>query len=49
MSAKILTLHLMLAPTTDPGDLITDLNASVLCALEEDKKSILAWKWEENG
>ena len=49
MSVKILTLDIMLAPTTDPADVICDINASILCALEEDKKSITSWKWSENG
>jgi hypothetical protein len=47
MTARILTLDILLAEGTDSADVISDINASILCALEEDKKTITSWKWSE--
>jgi len=47
MTARVLTLHILLAEDTDPADVILELNANSLCILEEDKKLITSWKWSE--
>lgn len=41
-----LTLVLKLADGVDPEDLATDINAELLCRLEEDEKLIKGWEWK---
>ena len=43
MSKAILVLDL--ADNADAEDIATDLNAEVLCRLEEDDKKITGWEW----
>lgn len=42
---RILPLVIYLKEDTNPEDVITDVNAAILCSLEEDKKTITGWKW----
>jgi hypothetical protein len=39
------TLKLQIPLGVDPEDVITDINAAILCKLEEDDKKITNWEW----
>lgn len=41
-----LTLTIDVSPGTDPEDVITDINAAVLCRMEEDTRQIVGWHWD---
>lgn len=41
-----LTLTIDVSPGVDPEDVITDINAAVLCRMEEDTQQITGWYWD---
>jgi len=41
-----LVLSIDLAPGIDPDDVVTALNADVLCRLEDDDHAIIGWEWK---
>lgn len=43
------TLTIDVSPGVDPDDVITDINAAVLCGLEEDKQMITGWCWSRQS
>jgi hypothetical protein len=45
--SKWITLRVELNTAT-ADDVVEDINAAILCKLEEDKK-ILSWEWSELG
>jgi hypothetical protein len=45
---RTLTLTIHLAEGVHPDDVATDLNAEVLCRLEEDDKKITGWKYSDS-
>ena len=44
MSRKV-TLVLTLTKGIEAEDIVTDINAEILCRLQEDEKRITTWKW----
>lgn len=48
MDKRTLTLTIDVSPGTDPEDVITDINAAILCRMEEDTEQILAWQWRSD-
>lgn len=42
---RVLRLVINLADGVDPDDVATDVNAAILCSLEEDAKAVTGWEW----
>ena len=42
---RVLRLVITLADGVDPDDVVTDVNAAILCRLEEDAKTVTGWEW----
>ena len=42
---RTLTLVIQVVDGVDPEDVVDDVNCAILCALEDDKKTISGWEW----
>lgn len=47
--SKWITLRIEVADGVEADDIVSDVNAGILCKLEEDDKKIIGWEWAELG
>lgn len=46
MVRHTVTLTIDVAENVDPDGVITDINAAILCRMEEDTHQITGWAWD---